>query len=43
MREAIDNRIQRVLNAEYIEEVSGVITETKAQLSQCFNGERKTF
>ena len=43
MRAAIDKRIQSSLNAEYIEETSDVINETKAQLSQYFNGERKVF
>lgn len=43
MRAAIDKRIQGSLKAEYIEEASDIINETKAQLSQYFNGERKAF
>ncbi len=43
MRNTIDNRIKAGLDAEYIEESSPIIEETKAQLSQYFDGERTEF
>ena len=43
MRNTIDNRIKAGLDAEYIEDSSPIIEETKAQLSQYFAGERTEF
>ena len=43
MRSSIDERIQSGLKATYSEEGSDIIEETKAQLSQYFNGERHQF
>ncbi len=43
MRTAIDKRIQTALNAKYFEGASEIMDETKTQLNQYFNGERKEF
>lgn len=43
MRDSIDERIQSGLQAAYEEGGSDILEETKAQLSQYFNGERKEF
>ena len=43
MRTGIDKRIQKGLNAEYIEQSSVVIEETIKQLQEYFAGERKAF
>ena len=43
MRMSIDNRIQKGLKAEYVEESSEVITETIKQMEEYFNLERKEF
>jgi methylated-DNA-[protein]-cysteine S-methyltransferase len=43
MRNAIDGRISRGLNAEYIDGDSVVLDETKRQLAEYFDGERKQF
>jgi methylated-DNA-[protein]-cysteine S-methyltransferase len=43
MRDAIDNRLKTNINADYIEESSVVIQETKAQLNQYFEGKREVF
>jgi methylated-DNA-[protein]-cysteine S-methyltransferase len=43
MREAVDNRIQKGLNAEYIESNSNVIDLTIRQLDEYFAGSRKAF
>jgi len=43
MRTTIDNRIQKGLKAEYIEESSEVITETIKQMEEYFKYERKEF
>ena len=43
MRTTIDNRIQKGLKAEYIEEASEVISETIKQMEEYFNLERKEF
>jgi O6-methylguanine-DNA--protein-cysteine methyltransferase len=43
MRTSIDNRIQKGLNAEYVEEPSEVITETIKQMKEYFDLERKEF
>ena len=43
MRNAIDKRIQEMLQAEYTEGNSTIIDETKEQLSDYFQGKRKEF
>ena len=43
MRNSIDNRLKTGLDAEYIEESSHTIKETKAQLTRYFDGERTEF
>ena len=43
MRTSIDNRIQKGLKAEYVEEGSEVITETIKQMEEHFSRERKVF
>jgi len=43
MRTTIDNRIQKGLMAEYVEESSEVIDETIRQMQEYFNHERKVF
>lgn len=43
MRTAVDKRIQKGLNAEYVEQSTDVIEETIAQLEEYFAGSRKTF
>lgn len=43
MRDRIDNRIKKGLQAEYIEERSEVIEETIKQMKEYFNYERKNF
>lgn len=43
MRESIDNRIQKGLKAEYVEESTEVIEETIKQMKEYFNYERKSF
>jgi len=43
MRTTIDNRIQKGLKAEYVEESSDVITETIKEMEEYFNLERKEF
>jgi methylated-DNA-[protein]-cysteine S-methyltransferase len=43
MRGPIDDRIQKGLNAGYVEERSETIEETISQLSQYFNGKRTQF
>ena len=43
MRDSIDKRIKSGLNAEYVEESSGVTQETKTQLTQYFKGELNEF
>ena len=42
-RSAVDNRIQKGLKAEYLEESSGVIEKTIDQFKAYFAGERKSF
>jgi len=42
-REQIDNRLQKALNDEYIEQDSEVLKEAREQLNQYFNHERKEF
>ncbi|MBT8362913.1 MAG: methylated-DNA--[protein]-cysteine S-methyltransferase [Desulfobacterales bacterium] len=43
MRSAIDDRLQKQLQAGFIEGDSSVLTETRQQLAQYFNGQRKQF
>lgn len=43
MRAAIDQRIQNGLKTIYVEEETETIRNTKQQLTEYFNGERKTF
>jgi len=43
MRSRIDNRIQKALNAEYVEESSEVIEQAIEELEAYFRGEKKTF
>ena len=43
MRTTIDKRIQKGLNAEYVEQSSVVIEETIKQLQEYFEGKRKAF
>ena len=43
MRSSIDKRIQKGLDAHYIEEESSVIRATRAQLSEYLNADRKVF
>ncbi len=43
MRTAIDNRLQKLLNTEYIEEETEVINLTITQLKEYFDGTRKEF
>ena len=43
MRSRIDNRIQKALNAQYIEESSEVIEQAITELKAYFRGEKKTF
>ena len=43
LRTQIDNRIKTALNAEYIENESSIINETKKQLKEYFQAERKNF
>ena len=43
MRSSIDKRIQKGLNAEYIEENSAVIEKNIVQMKEYFAGERKVF
>ena len=43
MRSRIDNRIQKALNAQYVEEPSEVIEQAITELKAYFRGEKKTF
>lgn len=43
MRPSIDKRIKDGIDADYIEESSNIVTETKTQLTQYFNEERTEF
>ena len=43
MRTSIDNRIQKGLKAEYVEQSSEVIEETIKEMKEYFVGERKDF
>ncbi|WP_017219748.1 methylated-DNA--[protein]-cysteine S-methyltransferase [Moritella dasanensis] len=43
MRESVDIRIQRGLNATFVEQNDAVLEQTKAQLNAYFMGERSVF
>ncbi len=43
MRKSIDDRLKKGLDAEYVEESSQVIEETKRELDEYFSLERKVF
>lgn len=43
MRSAIDNRLQKGLQANFIEETSDIIEQTKIQLNEYFNAKRTEF
>ncbi len=43
MRDSIDNRLQKSLNAEYIQSDTEVLNVTRMQLEEYFEGTRKTF
>lgn len=43
MRESVDNRIQRSLNAEFVEQNDSVLDNAQAQLEEYFLGERSEF
>jgi methylated-DNA-[protein]-cysteine S-methyltransferase len=43
IRESVDNRIQRGLNARFVEQNDAVLTDTKTQLEEYFLGERSVF
>ena len=43
MRESVDNRIKRGLNATFVEQNDAVLEQTKAQLTEYFLGERSVF
>ncbi len=43
MRTTVDNRIKKGLNAEFIEQDDEVLQNTKTQLDEYFNSERKEF
>lgn len=42
-RDEVDNRIQKKLNANYVEQTSDIIEKCKKQLDEYFNMERKEF
>ncbi len=43
MRTTVDNRIKRLLKADFIEQEDEIITETKKQIEEYLQGSRKTF
>lgn len=43
MRTSIDKRLKTGLNADFTEESSNIVKETKTQLTQYFNGKRTKF
>ena len=43
MRDSVDNRIKKGLNAEYVEQDDEILQETRKQLDEYFSGERKNF
>ena len=42
-RESVDKRLQKALNAEYIEKDSDILVQTRKELDEYFRGERKKF
>ncbi len=43
MRTTVDNRIKKYLNAEFIEQEDNIIHETKKQIDEYLQGQRKKF
>ncbi|WP_122983587.1 methylated-DNA--[protein]-cysteine S-methyltransferase [Salinivibrio kushneri] len=43
MRSAVDDRIKRILNAEFVEKSDDILVATQAQLEEYFFGERQVF
>ncbi len=43
MRTTVDSRIKKLLNAEFIEQEDAVIAETKQQIDEYLQGQRKEF
>ncbi len=43
MRQTVDNRIKKALNAEYVEQDDEILKETRKQLEEYFKSERKKF
>ena len=43
MREVVDSRIKNGLHAEFVEKDDETIRQTKKQLNEYLNGDRKTF
>lgn len=43
MRTTIDNRLKKYLKAVFVDDDNRVLTETRQQLSEYFNGKRKKF
>jgi len=43
MRKTVDNRIKKGLVSEYIEKDNGILKETRVQLNEYFNCERREF
>ncbi|WP_198551589.1 methylated-DNA--[protein]-cysteine S-methyltransferase [Moritella sp. Urea-trap-13] len=43
MRESVDNRIQRGLNASFVEQNDAILTRAKIQLEEYFFGDRSVF
>jgi methylated-DNA-[protein]-cysteine S-methyltransferase len=43
MRQALDNKIRKMLNAEFTEKDDDILCKTKTQINEYFMGERTTF
>ncbi|MFT5706198.1 MAG: methylated-DNA-[protein]-cysteine S-methyltransferase [Oceanospirillaceae bacterium] len=43
MRNAVDNRIKRLLDASYVEQTDNIIAQTKTELVEYFSGTRQKF
>ncbi|MCK5876417.1 MAG: methylated-DNA--[protein]-cysteine S-methyltransferase [Candidatus Marithrix sp.] len=43
MRNTVDNRIKKGLNAEFVEQDDAILEQTKEQLNEYLNGDRKEF
>jgi methylated-DNA-[protein]-cysteine S-methyltransferase len=43
MRQALDNKIRKMLNAEFTEKEDEILCKTKTQINEYFMGERTTF